>query len=258
LVPKATGNFVDWLEYVRSTEPAFVEYEWTPNEVDLDTVGAENQPLVLGEDIDDIMAHQYRYIKDTKVEKKYTVTALNSRDGGDDVTLPSFLGGQEMTTRGTLYHTIFQHIDYAATTQDAVREELNRLIDEAYLTAEEVAQVDAAKVAACLSLPLMQRTRQAGVQVYHEQRFVLSECARALGLDADDDVLVQGVIDLMMVEKGKLTVVDFKLSDRAEDKLREAYKTQLALYCKAAAIACHCAVDACALVEINRAKVIEM
>lgn len=255
--PATTDNFMTWLNYAMDCDPSLRGYMWP---YELDYTPASESVKVVDESgkFDDVREDRaYRYENAIKLEKKYTVTALNHRHYEKELPLPSFLEGKEEMQRGTAYHTVFQHISYRAVDADAVKEELARLVDERLLEAEEAEGIDAEKVARCLVLPLMQKVNEESVKTYHELRFVSGENARDICFDADETVLVQGVIDLLMVEDDGLTVVDFKLSSRP-DKLAETYRMQLELYAKAAANAFGRKVKACYLVEINGATVIEV
>jgi glycosyltransferase involved in cell wall biosynthesis len=76
--------------------------------------------------------------------------------------------------------------------------------------------------------------------LYREQKFTVFFPAGEVQSDLPKDfsserVLVQGVIDCIFLENGKLVLVDYK-TDRTkdEDALKERYKKQLAVYKRAA------------------------
>ena len=58
--------------------------------------------------------------------------------------------------------------------------------------------------------------------------------AREAGVaDISDPVIVQGKIDLLIVDGKDAVVVDYKLSGASEETLKARYKKQLELYAKA-------------------------
>ena len=68
-----------------------------------------------------------------------------------------------------------------------------------------------------------------------EREFLL--CAPAcevLETDADDELLVQGVIDLMAVRGNECVIVDYKYSSHGEEQLVRTYAPQLKIYAAAA------------------------
>ena len=53
-------------------------------------------------------------------------------------------------------------------------------------------------------------------------------------IELDDEVLVQGVADLVFLKAGQAVVVDYKTNARSDDKyLLELYRPQLMIYKKA-------------------------
>ena len=219
--------------------------------------GVEEDPLLqLAPDSDEVLDYVYPYLADVALGKKYTVTALNDRQNEGDSLPATFLQEEQQTALGNVYHTVFQYIDYNLPSLDAVRGYLAELVADGLLTDQQCAQVDAAAVWRCVQLPLL---RMAGsTRTMREQRFLLQQQARVIGLPSDENVLVQGVIDLVIVQGDHAIVVDFKHSHRPPDRLQQAYSVQLAMYCRAVTQAMGLTVDRCVLVEINRALVIEM
>ena len=254
---KEEENFCKWLMYARDKDPGLLRYDWMPPATSLARIERNRTPLVIDEGLSAVLDYRYPYQGAVGVGKKYTVTQLNARHHDGEVQLPSFLEWRDETSLGTLYHTVFQHVDYSATDAAAVADELSRLVAEGYVEADEAALVEPDVVAKCLALPVLQKTLGAGVDTMHEQRFVLAVDSAEIEEGTREQVLIQGVIDLL-IDDGTLTLVDFKLSHRAPAALREAYRVQLSLYCRAVEKALHRKVDKCLLVEINRALVIEM
>ena len=68
--------------------------------------------------------------------------------------------------------------------------------------------------------------------VYKEKSFILPVKAAELHFDGEEDVLVQGVVDLLIVKKDRAVIVDYKTGDPRSLR-KEAYKYQLQLYIKA-------------------------
>ena len=251
-----SNNFVDWMTIAGGVDGFLNEFAWDGRTVEIKEAEVADEKLKLGDNFD-LLDASYPYAADTELEKKYTVTALNARKAEEETAVPSFVGDREEMGLGTIYHTVFQYVDYRVQTVEAVEEELARMVQEDGLTEEERAKVDAEVVLRCVRLDILQESLRQDVKAYHELRFVMSKEAAALGLPSQEKVLVQGVIDLLLVQDDGLTVVDFKLSNRSADALRGAYKVQLDLYCDAVSTAYKRPVKRRVLIKIKNAEVVE-
>jgi ATP-dependent helicase/nuclease subunit A len=102
---------------------------------------------------------------------------------------------------------------------------------------EEKAEfVDAGSIARFLSSGVAERARHS-TRMLAEAPFCLKVSAKELSLaDSDENVIVQGVIDMCFVEDGQWVIVDYKtdsVKKGQELAAAEKYKTQLMLYEKA-------------------------
>lgn len=149
---------------------------------------------------------------------------------------PAFLSKKGLTPaeQGTALHAFMQFADYAAAAQDS-KQELERLVEEKFITEEQADAVDLTCVKAFLSSSLMKRIA-VSPHFEREVRFteeipageINPELPPALG---EERVVVQGAADLLFEEDGELVLVDFK-TDRTEDAdaLWERYHSQLRFY----------------------------
>ena len=134
---------------------------------------------------------------------------------------------------GTATHQVMQFADFDAMETDPQRE-FHRLVEQGFLTAEDMALVEKEKVLAFFSSPLYKRMK-ASPAAEHEKRFNVLLPAKALGVGESGDVLVQGVVDAWFENPdGSLTLLDFK-TDRVKEPegagiLRERHGEQLRLY----------------------------
>ena len=71
-----------------------------------------------------------------------------------------------------------------------------------------------------------------GGKIFKEKEFVLKEkICNLTESKLDDEIMVQGVVDLFVVKDGKVILVDYKYSNsRNPEYLIETYKNQLKLY----------------------------
>jgi len=155
---------------------------------------------------------------------------------------PRFLErlGLTPSERGTALHLAMQFCRYehCLTVFDAARE-LERLTKEAYLTVEQAAAVEPAKLTRFFLSPLGQRLRQSR-ELHREFKFSLEvdPAVRTDGADAlrkpdGDSILLQGVIDCFFLEDDGWVVVDFKtdyVRPGSKGVLADRYRPQLQAY----------------------------
>lgn len=216
-------------------------------------------------------SYSYPYEQLAKIPAAMTVTELKrAGETGDgeqvlrpfgpeepEVRIPSFIkneeaGGPRGAARGTLYHRVFERLDYrelpdpgtAALRPKGLRGELERqiggMIQEGRMGAEEAKTVKLEDMVCFLESGLGQRMRRAALEekLVREQPFMMSvpACEIDPGWSSREPVLVQGIIDAYFEEKGELILVDYK-TDRVRDRtgaaLAERYRTQLACYRRA-------------------------
>ncbi len=149
---------------------------------------------------------------------------------------PAFLGKGGLTPaeRGTALHQYLQFADWEKAAADPAAE-LLRLETKRYLTAEQAAAVDLARVKRFFASKLAKRIFSSP-RVLREYRFTCEIPASRVkpeltGPDAARPIVLQGVVDCAFVENGALVVLDFK-TDRVPDgaALLSRYGGQLALY----------------------------
>lgn len=193
---------------------------------------------------------KYPYTAETELSMKYSVSALDG--GGDELTLGAFA---DRADEGIIYHKIMERIDLGASDEEAVCEELNRMVAEGSLTAEETEQVDLSAVVRCLKSPLMQKARES--TCYREKSFLMYVPAAEVGQGGSKDkVLVQGVIDLL-IDGDERVIVDFKNSLLQNAEALEKYKKQLKLYKKAVESSFLGKVDKILLYSFKTGKIVD-
>jgi len=207
--------------------------------------------------IEEKLRFVYPYAVQTEMPTKVSASGLAAvqaqREGETTLSRPAFLGAKGMTPaeRGTALHDFMQFADFT-TAAVAPEAELDRLVREHFLTAEQAGVVDRRRVRAFFLSPLGRRILKAD-RVWKEQRFIADIPSGLVnrelcGEDAALPVLLQGAVDCMFEENGSLYIVDFK-TDRCYDKaeLWGRYGTQLKLYSEAMAQVTGKPVAACML-----------
>ncbi|MCD7861196.1 MAG: helicase-exonuclease AddAB subunit AddA [Oscillospiraceae bacterium] len=154
--------------------------------------------------------------------------------------------------RGTATHSFLQYLDFSQTeTRAQLEAELRRLSATGRLDADAAAAVDLHTVQRLFASPLGRSMRGAS-ELRREFRFTLLSPAADYfpGAEADETLLLQGMVDCFFVENGAITIVDYK-TDRvtaAEAPARaRRYQSQLRAYANALRRILHLPVCRCVL-----------
>ena len=196
------------------------------------------------------LSYRYPYAEQTAFPAKLTATQLKGRaideEISENTTLPprlrnlckpKFLAGKTALTgaeRGTALHLVMQDLDFfCEPNEQSVRAQIEAMRAQRKLTDEQANAVDVHAIVRFLRSDLAARIRKSK-QVEREYRFSLLRPVRDFSsLDADDSVLLQGVVDCFFEEDGELVVVDFKtdhVSCAQLDERAEHYRPQLEAY----------------------------
>ena len=95
------------------------------------------------------------------------------------------------------------------------------------------ARIDENKARSVLSMPVFASLQ--GFELFREREFLLSLPANEVfGGSAEDEILLQGVIDLMAVKGDRCVILDYKYSSHTKERLSADYALQLKIYAAAA------------------------
>lgn len=152
---------------------------------------------------------------------------------------PSGDGPYNARARGTATHLLLSLADYEVCAQPGgVERELARLTAQRKMTEQQAQLVSRQTAARYFEGPLAARVRAAG-RVLREYEFgALFTPRELLGEGRDDEqILMNGIIDLLLFEPDGLCVVDFK-TDRVqpggEEQAAQRHRLQLDIYAAAA------------------------
>ena len=136
------------------------------------------------------------------------------------------------TERGVAAHLVMQYIDLEKTgDEEQIRSEILRLRDGGFLDPRQAEAVSPADILAFFTSPVGRRLLAAD-RVMREFRFSLLCPATRWYPEAPEgeEILLQGVVDCCIEEKGLLTVIDFKTDAAVEP---ERYAAQVEAYAMA-------------------------
>ncbi len=138
---------------------------------------------------------------------------------------------------GTAMHAAMQYIDYAACgSEAAVAAEIQRLVQQHFLTQRQGSLINCRKIAAFFATPLGKKL-QKGENVRREFKFSILEDGTAYDPAlTGEQVLLQGVVDCFLLEEDGITVLDFKTDYVSEETLpavTDRYRPQVRAYTEA-------------------------
>ncbi len=197
------------------------------------------------------LAFRYPHPAAQSLPSKLTATQLKGREldrEADDgvpresyqklkLRKPSLIRAERPLTpaqKGTAMHQAMQYLDFARTgSLGEIREELERMVREAFLTPAQAAAVDPEKLLRVFEGPLGGMLREAD-KVLREFKFSILTPAELYEPAAEGErLLLQGVTDCCLFRNGEISVIDFK-TDRirpgGEAKAAEGYRPQLEAY----------------------------
>lgn len=194
----------------------------------------------------------YPYESATKLSAKYSVTGLNPYNE-EDPTPEKF---ERKTNKGTYAHKIMELIDLNAVTEEQVDAEKKKMIAAGELTTEQADVLSTKDIVEIMKTDIMKLARES--KVHRELMFTMYVPANEVIDDeiSTDKILVQGVIDLLIESDQGVYIVDYKLSNRSEEDLKEKYSKQLKLYKKAYETATGKKVDHTVIVSLINGKAV--
>ncbi len=177
---------------------------------------------------------------------------------------PAFLEKEKLTAaeKGTALHRFMQYADFSRARAD-ISSEILRLTDEGYLTHVQAQSIDLERAAAFINSPLVDRCLKSE-KVYKEYRFTVGIPAFFVRPEIpdefkDEEIILQGAVDLAFVEDGRLIIVDYK-TDRVKEAshLVDIYASQLLLYKKALEQCLEMPVSECKIYSVYLSKEISV
>ena len=190
----------------------------------------------------ELFSYTYPYKPILDIVSKQSVTDLvhkTDREQFGFSSRPAFMqkDGISASELGTAVHKIMQFADYSVCVFD-LDSEIERLKENMQLSETEAEAIPREKLHKFFGSPLCDRILQAET-VKKEFKFLtdFSVCSLYEGIGDEfegEDVVIQGAVDLLFVEKNKLNIVDFKTDrNKIESELLTMYAEQLRLYAKA-------------------------
>jgi len=195
------------------------------------------------------LSFRYAHIAATQTPSKQTATdrkgrlkdaeaaeyTLETRQMVRNWRMPSFVASaMDGKAYGNAIHAAMQYICYEnCCSFESVQQEIVRLTEEGFLSAEQAQMVDCGKIAAFFQSDLG-RKLSSGAHCLREFKFSILDDGSHYGDDlSGEQVLLQGVVDCALVEQDGITIIDFKtdrISVDTADAVAERYRPQVETY----------------------------
>lgn len=176
--------------------------------------------------------YEYPYLADTTLPLKSSVTALLLGDE-ERAPLVIFDDTKDFSVtdkeRGVIAHKFMELADFNALNKDL---EPERMVDNNLISKQDLDKIDVDKLVQVLKSDTF--TLPNSAKAYREKSFIIDIPAKeVLDVKTESNILLQGVIDLLIVDGNTAKIVDYKYSKLSAERLKEKYALQLNLYAKA-------------------------
>lgn len=223
------------------------------------------------EKIKEILNWQYKHQSIEGIPTKTSVSKLKEkREQEVQITQePKFINEEVKTKltgaqKGTLIHLCLQKMkETEEYNLEKITELIEELKDKEIITEIEAQNIDKEKLLEYTNSQLWTELKQAK-EIHKEHPFYInikaSRIYNQINKEDDEEILVQGVIDLFFIDKDdKLILVDYKTDYvQNENELVEEYKGQLDLYKKALEQSLNKKVDKMCIYSVYLNKLIEI
>ena len=202
------------------------------DENDFDATDYLCEQTVSVEQVQRKLSYKYKYADQTLMPSKVVSSALDKEylDVTDEPQPEHTLNvNNDRNFIGTAYHKVYQYVNYKSSIEE-IRELIDSLVHDGKIEQKFAEKLDVKLIHSTLNNPDLQRLLSQG-KVYHEIPFMLYVPYDQVAKDKrfSDEVMLQGVIDLLVVDGDKATVIDFKYTSRS-DLVEQNYTAQLNSY----------------------------
>ena len=186
----------------------------------------------------------FRYAYPSAVQTPSKMTATQMKGRAKDLEATEFSGNASYhkhirgkynaTEYGNALHTAMQYLDFSkCSTDEAVLQDLNRLVLNGLLTSSQLKMIDIPSILTFFRSELGARVLSAKCLL---REFKFSILMGAGTETPDDQVLMQGVVDCAIIDEDSVTIIDFK-TDRVDmdtvDERAKRYASQVNIYATA-------------------------
>lgn len=179
----------------------------------------------------DNLKYKYPYENDLTLPVKTSVSKVKNQmeEQGDAIVM--FDETKEFTNaeNGIIAHKIMQFYNFGEADFDS---QIDKMIKENIVSREQLALVNLDRLKKVVETDTIKRLK--GKKLYREKYF-LSQIESDMLFDngSSESVMVQGIIDLLVVDDDGATIIDYKYSRKNGEQLLKDYSLQLNVYARA-------------------------
>lgn len=195
----------------------------------------------------------YPYKSAGQVPAKLSVTQIqklkDKNVSNEELNIPALISrprfkeektGLSAQDKGTVMHFILQHLDLTQVqNREQIKSQIDTMVTRQLLTDEEAEAIDAGRIMNFFRGEIGQRVLQSPL-VKRETPFNFllkaSEFMAGTAAGTDEELLVQGIIDLYFMEGDEIVLVDYKtdfINTENREKKINSYRIQIELYKRA-------------------------
>ncbi len=223
------NRFLDYL-------PSDIELtEHTPEEFALMNKALESKKVVIGQADEEIarqmqqdFSYKYPFEADTLLPLKNSVTKATHQLTEDTPPVHVLFDDDAPDVeKGNVAHKIMEHFDFNSSLD--LKAQVEGLILNGVVTRAQVDSVNLNRLERATSSPAFALLK--GRTLYREKDFIVSvNASMAFDTDSAEQVLLQGVVDLLAVGENDAVIIDYKYSSLEIQSLKNRYAKQLDLY----------------------------
>ena len=222
-------RFLDYLpNSIELTEHEIEELEPMANVVGVKKVLIGKADNEKKEKINDNLKYFYPFMEDTTLPLKNSVTkATHALTEDTPLTHVLFDGDGPDKEKGNVAHKILELLDFSKKQEFYAQ--VQDMISDGKLVKEQVGKIDLSRLEKAINSPVLQGIEEK--KLYREKDFIVSLPANVVfDVNTQEEVVVQGIIDLLAVGENGAIIVDYKYSSLDALSLKARYKKQLDLY----------------------------
>ena len=172
-------------------------------------------------------AYEYPHKEDTLLPLKGSVTGSLKIDEEEPPVYMLFDEQTPDAERGTIAHKFLELYDFKRL--EKVEEQAQEMIENGLISQEELSKINLERIGKALRSGVFDDVNNK--QAFREKNFLVNiEAYKILPVQTSENVLLQGIIDLLIIDGDNAQIIDYKYSSLTVESLKVKYRKQLDLY----------------------------
>ena len=178
------------------------------------------------EQIKKAIDYTYPFESDTSLPLKGSVTAFAKTESDEVYSKVLFDEQTPDAESGTIAHKILENFDFE---QGDLLAQVEEMIKKGVVNEQQVSRINLGRLNQVVLSGAFDSVK--GKTLYREREFLVNvEAKRIFDTISEESVLVQGVIDLLVIDGDTAQIIDYKYSSLSPQSLEQKYQKQLDLY----------------------------